>query len=274
LRMSSKGRIVFVGLGLWDERDLSLRAREMVREADEVVAEFYTSRLMGTDPERLAASLGRSFTVLSREEVESGQEGLLDRADGRTLVFMTGGDALTATTHQELRRGALERGYRVDVVHAASIKTAVPGLLGLSDYRFSRTTTLVTPSPSFFPESPLDVILANRSVGLHTLVLLDIDAERGHFMTASEGAAVLAETLRRREARDEAVDPDLLGLDTPVCVVARAGSSRPHLAGGPLREVAQGDFGPPLHCLVVPGRLSDEEALMVSRVTGHAFPEG
>ncbi len=268
------GRVVFVGLGLWDARDMSLRARELVREADEVVAEFYTARLMGTDMEELASVVGRSFTVLDREGVESGADALLDRVAGRTLVFMTAGDALTATTHQDLRRRALERGFRVEVVHGASIKTAVPGLLGLSDYKFGRTTTLVLPRPGFFPESPLDVIVANREAGLHTLVLLDIDAENDRFMTASRGAEVLLELLRRRKERGEGVDEKALSPGTRACVVARAGSRDPLLVAGPLEMLARGDHGVPLHTLVVPGSLSEEEAEMVSRITGHEFPSG
>ncbi len=37
------GELVFVGLGLYDENDISLRGLEEIREADAVFAEFYTS---------------------------------------------------------------------------------------------------------------------------------------------------------------------------------------------------------------------------------------
>ncbi len=40
--------LYFIGLGLYDEQDISVKGLEAVRAADTVYAEFYTSRLMGT----------------------------------------------------------------------------------------------------------------------------------------------------------------------------------------------------------------------------------
>lgn len=266
------GRLVFVGLGLWDAEDMTVRARRVLQEADDVVAEFYTSHLFGTDLQSLAAAVGRPFEVLPREGVETGRDALLARCQGdRTVAFVTAGDALTATTHQDLRLAAIERGIDVAIVHGVSIKTAASGLLGLSDYKFGRTTTLVFPEERFFPESPLDVIAENRARGLHTLVLLDIRADEGRYMTADEGARTLLQILARRAERDEAVDPEVVSPLTGICVVGRAGSPAPRLWGGNLEEASEMDFGPPLHCLVVPGALTDEEAAVVSRTTGSLF---
>lgn len=266
------GRLVFVGLGLWDQDDMTVRARNVLEQADHVYAEFYTSRLFGCDTVAVAKAIGRAFEILPRAGVEEGEGEILSRLEGdKTVAFMTAGDALTATTHQALRLSALQAGHTVEVVHGVSIKTAASGLLGLSDYKFGRTTTLVFPEERYFPESPLDVILENRARGLHTLVLLDIRSEELRYMTGKEGAEVLLETLRRRAARDEAADPRLFSPDTPVCAVARAGSPTPRLFAGPLHVLADEDLGGPLHCLVVPGRLTEEEAETVTALTGHSF---
>lgn len=268
------GRLVFVGLGLWDEKDMTVRARETLAEADHVVAEFYTSRLFGAENIDLAKAIGRPFEILSREGVEAEHEILKHCEAGETVAFVTAGDALTATTHQVLRVSALKGGHEVAVVHGVSIKTAATGLLGLSDYKFGRTTTLVFPEERFFPESPLDVVLENRARGLHTLVLLDIRSEEQRYMTAAEGCASLVEILRRRADRGEAVEPAAFSTDTPVCVVARAGSPEPVVEAGPLLAMANKDQGGPLHCLVVPGRLTDEEAEVLTAVTGTSFESG
>lgn len=265
------GRLVFVGLGLWDADDITLRARRVLADADEVIAEFYTSRLFGSSREDLAKAIGRPFEVWPRAQVESGQEALLERAAKGTVAFVTAGDALTATTHQELRREALARGIEVQVVHGVSIKTAASGLLGLSDYKFGRTTTLVFPEPNFFPTSPVDVVVENRARGLHTLVLLDIRAEEERFMSAAEGAAILERLVRIRLEGDDHLEPGLIATDMPVCVVARAGSPEPLVTAGPVAELVERDFGPPLHCLVVPGRLTEEEAGILSATTGFTF---
>jgi len=39
--------LTFVGLGLYDERSVTVEGREAIAAADRVVAEFYTSRLAG-----------------------------------------------------------------------------------------------------------------------------------------------------------------------------------------------------------------------------------
>jgi hypothetical protein len=46
--MKRMAMLTFIGLGLYDERDISVKGREAVAAADMVYAEFYTSRLMGT----------------------------------------------------------------------------------------------------------------------------------------------------------------------------------------------------------------------------------
>jgi diphthine synthase len=40
-----KGRLVFVGLGLYDESDVSLKGLQEIKQCDEVFAEFYTTKL-------------------------------------------------------------------------------------------------------------------------------------------------------------------------------------------------------------------------------------
>jgi Diphthamide biosynthesis methyltransferase len=40
--------LTFIGLGLYDHRDISVKGLECIRKADHVVLEAYTSALMGT----------------------------------------------------------------------------------------------------------------------------------------------------------------------------------------------------------------------------------
>ena len=64
------GELIFVGLGLGGPRDMSRRAFDCLRDADEVFAEFYTSALIDCSPQELEAELGRPVTVLDRVGVE------------------------------------------------------------------------------------------------------------------------------------------------------------------------------------------------------------
>jgi diphthine synthase len=237
-----------VGLGLHDARDVSVKGLERIRAADAVYAEFYTAILTGTPHKDLEAFLGRSVQVLDRLGVETGGKDLVEEARGKEVCLLTAGDPLTATTHTDLLVRAHAAGVQVRIVHGSSIYSAAPGLLGLQHYKFGRTTTLVRPEPNWFPTSPFDAIAENHARGLHTLVLLDIKADQGYFMTAPEGLRLLLELAQR-------TDNGWFTTDTPVGVVARAGSDAGIRRTGTVGQLALQDFGPPLHCIVIPGPL-------------------
>lgn len=244
------GELVFIGLGLYDDRDLSLRALDEARACDVLFAEFYTSSLRGTTAERLAATLGKPVTVLHREDVESGIV-LLKQAATRRVGFLVAGDPMMATTHVDIRLRAEEAGIRTRIVHGSSIMSAAIGLLGLQAYKFGRTTTIPIPERGFRPESPADVIAANRAAGLHTLVLLDLK-EDGRFLTANDALRYLI------EIGGERFSPNALA-----CAVGGAGSPSPVVRADRAERLVAADLGPPLHCLVVPGVLhfAEREAL-------------
>lgn len=239
--------LTFVGLGLWDEKDVSLRGLEAVKAADAVYAEWYTAHLGGATPEKLVSFYGRDVAFLDRDPLERG-EAILEEARTKNVVLLAVGDSMTATTHVDLRVRAAELGIPTRVIHGASIATAVAGLLGLMSYKFGRATTIVFPDGSYFPTSPYDVLRDNRARGLHTLTLLDLRASEGRYMSASEGAALI---LRMEKERGEGVFSDA----SEVYAIARAGSPEPGVWRGPLAAMAKADLGPPLHTLVVPGAL-------------------
>lgn len=235
-----------VGLGL-SLGDIPVRGLELVRRAEAVYAEFYTA-ILGASAQELDAFLGVPVTHLDRLGVEKGGARLVEEAASREVVLLTAGDPLTATTHTDLLVRARSAGVPVHVVHAPSIFTAAPGLLGLQHYKMGRTTTLVRPEPRWFPTSPFDAVAENRERGLHTLVLLDIKADEGYYMRANEGLQLLLQLAGK-------VGATWFNLETQVGVVARAGSTQPTVRTGPLANLLDEDFGAPLHCLIVPGPL-------------------
>jgi len=62
--------LTFVGLGLYDEEDVTLKGARAIKDADMVFAEFYTSKMMGTTIERMESLYQKKVTVLSRNEIE------------------------------------------------------------------------------------------------------------------------------------------------------------------------------------------------------------
>ena len=245
------GELVFIGLGLYDEKDLSLRALEEARRCDVLFAEFYTSSLRGTTAETLAALIGTPVAVLHREDVESGVV-LLRQASSKRVGFLVPGDPMMATTHLDLRLRAAEAGIPTRIVHGSSIFTAAIGLLGLQAYKFGATTTIPIPEKGFRPTSPVDVIAANRAAGRHTLVLLDLK-EDGRFLSANEALRYLIEIGGAK------FPPSIL-----VCAVGGAGSPSPVARADRAERLLAAGLGPPLHCLIVPGTLhfAEREALL------------
>jgi len=243
----AKGKLTFIGLGLYDEKDISLKGLEEIKNCDRVYAEFYTSKLVGTNIIKLENTIGKKIKVLNREETEKGND-VINSAKKENVVFLTCGDSMSATTHVDLRLRAINRGIKTKIIHGSSIVTAVPGLLGLQNYKFGRTTTLAYPEEKYFPTSPYDIIKNNKKMGLHTLILLDIISNKKKYMTANEGIRLLLDIEKKRKE-------NLITKESIICVVALAGSSNPTVMAGKIEALKDEDFGTPLHTLVVPGIL-------------------
>ncbi|CAB50229.1 diphthine synthase [Pyrococcus abyssi] len=253
--------LYFIGLGLYDEKDITLKGLEIARKCDYVFAEFYTSLMAGTNLERIEKLIGKEIRVLSREDVELNFERIvLPLAKDHDVAFLTAGDPLVATTHAELRLRAKKFGVESYVIHAPSIYSAI-AITGLHIYKFGKSATISYPEKNWFPTSYYDVIKENLERGLHTLLFLDIKAEKGKYMTANEGMKLL---LKVEDMKKEGVFTQ----ETLVVVLARAGSLNPVIRAGYVRDMIREDFGSPPHVLIVPGRLHIVEAEYLVEIAG------
>jgi len=250
-----------IGLGIVDERSISLKGLDLLKEADAIYCEFFTSILVEGSIDRLSALCGKEIIVLDREDVEEKELVIKKLEEVDRVCFLTAGDPLSATTHQELRVDAMKMGYDVEIINSGSIFVAAAGVAGLQHYKFGRTTTLAFPEGDYFPTSPLDMILANRDAGLHTLVLLDIQAHNDRYMTASEGCEIILKMEERSKTGS-------IGSDTMVAAIARAGRKDGTVVYGTLEEIKNMDLGLPPHCMIVPGNLHfmEEDVLDLFRI--------
>jgi diphthine synthase len=237
----------FIGLGLFDERDISVKGLEAVRSADIVYLETHTSRLAGTTLAAMERFYGRRVIHVTREDLEVRPGEILSRAQEKDVALLCGGDPMVSTTHADLRLRAKAAGVETRIIHGASIGSAISGETGLQNYRFGKSTSIPFPSGSWFPTTPVETVLGNLALHLHTLVFLDIQGDR--FMTVSEGSSLLEEMAIRisRPAPDFFIG------------IARAGSPDTFVAAGSAGWLRRLDFGPPLHILVVPADLHPVE---------------
>ncbi|MDF1534046.1 MAG: diphthine synthase [Methanosarcinaceae archaeon] len=255
--------LTFIGLGLFDERDISLKGLEVIKRADKVYVEFYTSQLMGSDIKKMEQLYGKEVHLLLREDVELDPKWLNDAVDNN-VVFLTGGDTMVSTTHVDLRLRAIEMGIETYLIHGASIASAVCGLSGLQNYRFGKASTVPHPYTSsrgvtVISETPYDTIKTNMGNGLHTLVFLDIDKDKG-FMTVNEALKLL---LYVESQRKEGVMENAIAVG-----IARAGSDAPVVKADYASLLVDIDLGAPLHILVIPAELHFLEAEALVKLAG------
>jgi diphthine synthase len=249
--------LVFVGLGLHDEKGISLQGLEETKTADYVFIELYTSILPHFSTKRLEVMANKQVHVVSRRDIEeeNGAQ-ILDAAEKGKAVFLIPGDPFIATTHVALRIEAEKRGIKTRLVHGASVISAIIGLSGLHNYKFGKTVTV--PFPENSSETPYNVITQNKKLGLHTLCLLDIKADEKYFLSISEALSLLLEIEKTR--KNGIITPN-----TVVVGVARAGSPAPTLKAGFVKDLVKYDFGDPPQSLIFPGDLHfmEAEALLI-----------
>jgi diphthine synthase len=246
--------LVFVGLGLYDENDISLRGLKEIRDVDTVFAEFYTSIMPGFSIRKLEEKIEKAVKVVSRRVLEE-EEGkpILQEAKRGKVAFLVPGDPMIATTHVDLRIRAEKQGIKTRVIHGVSAVSAVMGISGLQNYKYGRSVTIPFSEKNFLSEAPYNVISENQKRGLHTLCYLDIKAEEQRYMNIKEGLQILQqlEKLKKRQ---------MITSKTLVVGVARVGSPEPTVKAGYLEEVMNHNFDGPPHTLIFTGKLHFMEA--------------
>lgn len=96
--------LTFIGMGLHDERGISVRGLEESRASDHIYSELYTSLMPGLSVKNLEQLLGKPVQVLSRTDIEEkAEENVLKLAKNSKVVLLVPGDSMTATTHIDLR---------------------------------------------------------------------------------------------------------------------------------------------------------------------------
>jgi len=254
------GELVFIGLGLFDEKDISLRGVEEAGDADFVFAELYTSLLAGLSPRRLEETIGKRITVVDRKilEDEDGKP-ILRKAERGKVAFLVPGDPLIATTHIDLRIRAEKRGIKTRVVHAASIVSAVMGLSGLQNYKFGRSVTVPFPENGVASRTPYEVIAENKARNLHTLCFLDVDAEKRRYMKIREALEILL-------SLEDQIRRGVFTSKSLVVGISRAGAEDVVVKAGSVKNLMVYEFGDPPHILVVPSEklhFMEAEALCI-----------
>lgn len=271
--------LYIVGLGLGDEKDITLKGLEAVKKCEKVYIEAYTSLLsfgLASDGLSTLENLyGKQLIVADREMVEEKADAMLDEARQSDVAFLVVGDPFGATTHSDLVVRAKQMGVKVKVVHNASVMNAI-GVCGLQLYRYGETVSIPFFTETWRPDSFYGKIKQNHSLGLHTLCLLDIRVKeptleslcRGkkqyeppRFMSINTAIEQLLEVEQNRQENVYSEDTTCVGF-------ARIGSEDQMIITGSMRKLLTVDFGKPLHCLVIVGETHPLEEEMLTFYSG------
>lgn len=236
-----------IGIGLCSEQDITVRGLEAIKKCTTIYFENYTSVLQCTkqDLEKLTK---KSIIEADREQIENKQEEILKKAEKENVAILIIGDPMSATTHINFIVEAKKRNIPTEVIHNASILTAV-GITGLQLYKFGKTTSM----PFADSKTPSEAIKENQKSNLHTLVLLDLIPQKSQFLTIAEAAQRLA-------------DKKVITEKSMIVAAARIGCQNQIIKAGQAKNIKKIDFGKPPYCLIIPApklHFMEEEALSI-----------
>ena len=246
--------LYFIGLGLNDEKDITVKGLDAIKKCDVVYLENYTS-VLNVSKERLEEYYGKKIIIARRNLVEADDNEIISNAKEKNVAFLVAGDCLSATTHIDLWMRAKKERIKCHIIHNSSILTAI-GVTGLQLYKFGKITSI--PLSNENVETPYDVLKGNLSLGMHTLFLLDLDPEESKFMSVNDALRYL---LRVELKRNEKIISE-----KSLCVgCARIGSLDQKIKYWIVKDILKFDFGKSVQCLIIPGNMHfmEKEALQM-----------
>lgn len=228
--------LYLISLGLNDEKDISLKGLDAIKKCEEVYLENYTSFLQ-VSKSKLEKLYNKHILSADRNFVES--KFPLKKAKKKNIALLIIGDVFSATTHHVLFQEAKKLKIQVEIIHNASVLTAV-GVTGLSLYKFGQTISIPTNYKD--TDSPYQNFLINKKNNFHTLFLLDLD------LTIQDAINYLFS--------------HGLDKDTQCIACEKLGNKQQKIKTATAKYLLKKSFSQP-SCLIIPGKLHfmEEEAI-------------
>ncbi|RLG77026.1 MAG: diphthine synthase [Thermoprotei archaeon] len=254
------GKLYLIGLGFSPDL-MTLRALNIVRSVRRVFLDKYTGILIDNG-EKIREIVGRDVVPLSRRDLEERSfEVIIRELEKGDVAILVPGDPLVATTHIALLVEASKYGFDFEVIPGISIVPTALTMSGLMVYKIGKVVTMTYPRNGILYEYPYDVIKDNDARNLHTILLLELDAEKGIAMKVGEAIDILFEIESKRG--EGVIRPERLGIG-----IASLGSSKARICPMTLEELKKCDIGDVPHTLILTSpklHFMEEEALKVIR---------
>jgi diphthine synthase len=193
--------------------------------------------------------------------VESASDDILENADKVDIAFLVVGDPFGATTHTDLLLRARSLNIPTHTIPNASIMSAI-GCTGLQLYNFGQTVSMVFFTDTWKPSSFYDRLAENATLGLHTLLLLDIKVKEQSYENMARGKKIyepprfmtVAQCANQMLEIEEERKEGVYTAESLAVGVARVGARDQEIVTGTLKELSEADLGKPLHSLVLVGK--------------------
>ena len=235
--------LYLIGLGLNDEKDITIKGLEAIKKCKEIYLENYTSKLQ-VSKEDLEKFYKKKIIEANRNLIENNFGEIIKKSKKINIALLIIGDVFSATTHISIYNRCKEFNCKVEVINNSSILNAV-GITGLELYKFGKITSIPF---DLNVTTPIEVINFNLKNDLHSLILLDLDIEKNRFLTINQACEYLIKN----------------NIKERIIACARLGSKNFIIRYGSLEKIRNINFGKPPYCLIIPGKnlhFVEEESL-------------
>jgi len=240
----------FAGLGLSGLESISLETQKLLKDADMVYLEQFTSPISISELNKIKKVVRGEFKIAKRWMVEDGKE-ILKNSKKKTVVLLTYGDPFIATTHIELRTRAIQEKIKTKIIHAASSITALVGECGLHYYKVGRIVTIMSELKSM--TTPYYVTYTNALAGNHTVLLLEYNQDAKFFLDPVDALSDLLATEKEQKRK-------IISTSTFVIIASRVGFKNQKITAGKISNLIKQSFGKPPHSIIIPGKLHFTES--------------
>ena len=247
----------FVGLGISGISELSDNTISIIKNADTVYLESFTSPISETEKEQLANMCDGEFKIAKRWLVEDGNE-ILENAKKRQVVLISYGDPYIATTHLELKTRAVTDKIETKTIHSSSIVSSLIGEIGLQYYKVGKILTIMNDPKSMI--TPYNTISNNLLSKMHSVILLEYNEDKSFFLAPQDALSLLLDAEKIQNGK-------IISLDTFAIIASRIGKSDQNITSGKISNLIKKEFGNPPHTIIIPGSLHFTESNAVKIVT-------
>ena len=241
--------LYMIGIGLGNEKDITLNQLEIIKNSDLVYLESYTS-MLNFDIKDLEKLINKNVILADRNLVEVSNEIIINSII-KNVCFLVKGDVFSATTHSDLFLRAKEKNIEVKILHNASILNAVSDC-GLSLYKFGKIASIPFDNKNI--ETPYNILLENKD--MHTLFLLDLDPKNNKYMNFKTALEYLLKLEKEK-------NKNLINMNSNVVVCVALGTDNELIKYGKVNDLLNLNIEVYPQCLIIPGKLHfiEEEML-------------